>query len=321
MEILNILQGAVKGEIKQNETLAPWTSLKIGGPARYFYIAHDEEEIVELIKVCDKQKLPFFVLGGGSNILISDKGYDGLVIKYGGTRLKIKEDLFECEAGMLLNKAVGESVSMGFESLVWAAGIPGTIGGAVCNNAGAYGQDMGQSVESVKVLRKGKIKKLKNKDCQFTYRGSFFKGQENKDIILSANLRLKRGEMDSAYQRMKETLRDRKEKFGPALTAGSVFKNCELSLEEIKDLKDKFPELPDKFVESKIIPAAWLIDQCELRGKKIGDVRIMANHAGIIENCGHATAEDFIMLVSIIKQKVRSKFSIQLQEEIEYIGL
>ncbi|MFA4871892.1 MAG: UDP-N-acetylmuramate dehydrogenase [Patescibacteria group bacterium] len=320
METRNKLFEATTGKLKKNEPLAPYTSFRVGGPAEYFYAVEDLDELKQLIKICEKGGLPFFVLGGGSNVLVSDNGFDGLVIKINFSKMKIKNHVMECEAGVFLNKAVGESISMGFVNLVWAVGIPGTIGGAICNNAGAYGGDMAGIVESVTILRNGKIKKLKNQDCGFGYRESIFKQGGNDDIILSATLKLSRGNMEEARRKMKEILRARKEKFAEPYSAGSIFKNCVLTDNEISELKTKFPELPEKFVKEKIIPAGWLIDRCELRGKKIGEAKISENHAGIIVNCGGAKAEEIVMLVSVIKQKVRSRFNIQLQEEIEYVG-
>ena len=320
MEIKNKLFDITGGRLKENEPLAPHTTFGVGGPAKYFYAADDPQKMAKLIEVCQGGRLPFFILGGGSNVLVSDNGFDGLVIKINFSKIKIKNRIMECGAGVSLNKAVGQFISMGFVNLVWAVGIPGTIGGAIYNNAGAYGGDMAGIVESATVLRNRKIKKLKNQDCGFGYRESIFKPEKNHDIILSANLKLERGDIEEARRKMKEILRARKEKFTEPYSAGSVFKNCFLTAEEIGELKTKFPELPEKFVKEKIIPAGWLIDQCELRGKKIGEAKVSENHAGIIVNCGGATAEEINMLVSIIKQKVRSRFNIQLQEEIEYVG-
>jgi len=309
--------------IKQNEPLSVYTTFRIGGAAKYFALAKNIEEIEKLWALAEKDKLPVLILGGGSNILINNAGFLGLVIKINNSRFKIKEDLIECEAGALLSKVMGEAMGAGLLGLEWAAGIPGTIGGAIRGNAGAYGGEMSHSVKSVKILRKGKIKELKNKDCQFNYRQSIFKETDNRDIILSAVLKLARAsnpaKIEEAKERIRKTLKERGQKFG-GFSAGSVFKNICLSTEEIKKFKDRFPQLPSQFVEYRKIPAAWLIDECGLRGRQIGGAKISDSHAGIIINETEATAEDVIMLISVIKQKVRSKFSIQLMEEIEYVG-
>lgn len=311
-------------EIQENIGLADYTTFHIGGPAKYFVVINNLEELSEALKYCQKNKLEYFILGGGSNILISDSGYDGLVIKISNSGIKKKDNLVEIGAGTMLSKAMGDILGAGLLGLEWAAGIPGTVGGAIYGNAGAYGGEMSRNVKIVKVIRKGKIKELTNKDCRFGYRTSIFKeaGNDNKDIIFSVMLEFKKAtaaEIDSAKATIKENLKKRDGKF-KGLSAGSTFRNIELDEEEIRKFKDRFSELPEEFVSYKKIPAAWLIDQCDLKGKAMGGAQISENHAGIVINTGQATAEDIVMLVSYIKQQVRDRFGIQLQEEIEYVG-
>ena len=139
-------------KIQENISLAQYTTFKIGGPARFFCEAESEKEILEALKFAQGKSLPVFVLGGGSNVLVSDKGFDGLVIKIKNSKLKIKNFTMECGAGCQLSKIVSESVKADLTGLEWAAGIPGTIGGAVRGNAGAFGSSMGEIIESVKVM-------------------------------------------------------------------------------------------------------------------------------------------------------------------------
>jgi len=314
-------------EIKENISLKNYTTFHIGGPARYFVVANDLEELREALAFAKKNKLEFFILGGGSNILVSDQGFAGVVIKLNNSYVKIKNNTAEIGAGTALSKAIGETLGAGLLGLEWAAGIPGTVGGAVHNNAGAYGGEMSQSVKEVGVIRSEKIKRLKNKDCCFGYRTSFLKeasssGKKNLDIIFLVILELKKAAAEAIEQAkatIRENIKKRDSKFN-GFSAGSVFKNIELSESKIKEFKNKFSELSDQFVEYKKIPSAWLIDQCDLKGKTIGGAKVSEEHAGIIINTGQASAEDVIMLISFIKQQVRDKFGIQLQEEIEYIG-
>ena len=309
--------------IKENESLSAYSTFRIGGSAKYLALAQTIDDIERLWEIANKNKLPILFLGGGSNVLINDSGFPGLVIKINNSRLKIKDNLIECEAGALLSKTMGEALAGGLLGLEWAAGIPGTVGGAIRGNAGAYGGAMADSILSVKVLRNGKIKELKKKDCRFGYRQSIFKEEGNSDIILSAVLELKKlSNLDKAEEargKIKIIMKERSNKFG-GFSAGCVFKNIVMSAEEIKEFKNKFSQFPDQFVRYQKIPAAWLIDECGLRGKKIGGAKISESHAGVIVNDGQATAEDIIILIGVIKQKVRSKFSIQLMEEIEYVG-
>ena len=139
-------------EIKQNEPLSKHTTFAIGGPAKYFAAAKTKEEVLEAIDFAEKKKLPFFVLGGGSNILINDGGYDGLIIKIQIGGVKVEEDVITAGAGVLLSQLVNESANKGLSGLEWAVGIPGTIGGAVNGNAGAYGRSVSESVDEINVV-------------------------------------------------------------------------------------------------------------------------------------------------------------------------
>lgn len=320
--------------IKENEPLKNHSTFRIGGPAKYFVMAKSADEVREAIDWAKEKSVNYKVIGGGSNILASDEGFEGLIIKLLGMEIEIKtppdlpfrkgeEVNVECFAGVPLSKAMNDSVSRGLLGLEWAIGIPGTIGGAVHNNAGAYGGETGQSVESVKVLSGDEIKEMNQEDCRFGYRTSRFKTDENRDIILSVKLNLKKAseeEIAEAKRRMAKIMEERNSKAAEGGSAGSTFGNIVLSAEEIKKFKEKFPEFPDQFVEYRKIPAAWLIEECGLKGRKIGGAIVSENHAGKIANIGNATAENVIILISIIKQKVRTKYGMQLMEEIEYIG-
>ncbi len=333
MEQLQKIKDLLGDRFKENQILSQHTTFRIGGPAKYFALIQSVEELEIICQWAEKKQISVFVMGGGSNVLVSNTGFDGLVIRLLMSKVKRKEEGLECDAGAFLSKSVGESLGAGLIGLEWAVGVPGTIGGAVRGNAGAYGGATGDSVESVTVLRNGKIKELKNKDCHFDYRESIFKANGNHDIIISATFKLKRGndqELLEAKERMKKIARERSAKMALAIKiegqeecgycAGSIFKNVVLTEKEVKEFKNKFPAFPEEFIKFKKIPASWLIDQLNLKGKSIGGASVSYGHAGFIINNGTATAENIIMLVSIIKQKVRDHFGIQLMEEIEYVG-
>ena len=258
-------------EVQKDISLKNYTTLKIGGKADYFFSAKTKQDLIKAVLLAKKLTLPFFILGGGSNLLISDKGFNGLVIKYG--------------------QLLSLYVSKGLE---WAVGIPGTIQGAVCNNSGAFKKSMENVVESVEVFdaKTGKIKIFKNKDCQFSYRNSIFRKKKNL-IILSIKIKSKK----SNNKKIKQYLSYRKRTQPLNLpSAGSIFKN------------------PQGF------SAGYLIEKCGLKGKKIGNVKISEKHANFIVNLGKGKAEDVIKLIKLIKQKVKEKFNIKLQEEIEFLG-
>lgn len=308
------------GRLKLNEPLAQYTTFQVGGPAKYFCLAESPKQLTEIIGLLEKKEVVFFVLGGGSNVLINDRGFDGVVIKPVFGRIKKIGNKLDVEAGALLSKAVGEAMSAGLSGLEWAAGIPGTVGGAIGNNAGAYGGEMAQSVETVTVLRRGKKSVIKNSACGFGYRASIFKGKKDNGIIISVVLRLRPADKETIRARMNEILKERKNKFAGEKCAGSIFKNIVLTEAAAEEFRRKFPDCPEEFVAKRIIPAAWLIDWCELKGRKVGGAAVSDKHAGIIINEGNATAEEIVSLISIIKQRVSDHFGLQLEEEVEYVG-
>jgi len=311
-------------KIQENISLAGHTTFKIGGPARWFFIAKNTEEIKKAISMAKELNLDSFILGGGSNVLVSDKGFNGLIIKIKNSKFKIQNSkIIYAEAGMNLGKLVEYSVSKGLTGLEWAAGIPGTIGGAICGNTGAFGKSISEVVTEAQVLvcdKKNniKVKKYNNKDCKFAYRDSILKRNKNL-IIVVAKIQLEKGDKEKSQQMISEYLGQRRESQPLEYpSAGSVFKNLKFEIENLK-LLNKYPQLK-RFSKHGMIPAGWLIEECGLAGKKIGSAMVSEKHANFIVNLGKAKAEDVVILISLIKQKIRNKFGIQLQEEIEYIG-
>jgi len=331
-------------KIQQNISLAPYTTFKIGGPARFFCEVKSEDELMEALNYARNNKLEFFILGGGSNILVSDDGFKGLVIKIKNQISKCKmtmqseKCLVECWAGENLANLVKFSAENNLSGLEWAAGIPGTIGGAARGNAGAFGLCMADAVESVKIFnasdnsniiydenQKSKIKnqnynsKLKiidNKNCKFGYRTSTFK-ESNNLIITSVILRLQKGDKAEIEAKAKENIKKRVEKQPKGFSAGSFFKNPAVKNEEIRRQFETDTGLKCK--DDKI-PAGWLIEEIGFLGKKVGRVQVSENHGNFVINLGGGKAEDVVILASLIKQKVREKFHIQLIEEVQFVG-
>jgi len=306
-------------KIRENVLLRDYTTFKIGGPARYFFVAENKEDLKNAILWAKKKKLPFFILGGGSNVLFPDNGFNGLVIKMQNTQYKIRNTKIVAEAGIPLQKLVLETAKKGLSGLENLAGIPGTLGGAIWGNAGAFGREIGDLVEEVKVLDVGssrlEVKKLRNKDCKFGYRDSIFKKKENW-IILEAALKLKRGKRKEIEEKIKEILRLRKEKQPLEFpSAGSVFKN--VPIEKVpKKIREKFKEK----IKDGFLPAGVLIEAVGLKGFQIGGAKISEKHANFIVNVGGAKASDVKELIEKIKKEVKKKFKIQLEEEIKLVG-
>ncbi|MDI6778125.1 MAG: UDP-N-acetylmuramate dehydrogenase [Patescibacteria group bacterium] len=319
-------------KIDNNILLAQYTTLKIGGPAKFFCEAKNEQEIQEAVKFAEEKNLPVFALGGGSNILVSDKGFDGLVIKILNSEWRFdlqngdRISTVDCGAGCQLGTIVNESVKAGLSGMEWTAGIPGTIGGAVWGNAGAFGSSMSEIVETVKIIdtkklyadnyKESGIMNYELGDCRFSYRDSIFR--QNSDlIILSAMLKLKKGDKGEIEKIVKENLEKRK-KLQPAIPCpGSFFKN---PVAKNRKLIEEYEKDTGNKAKDNVIPAGYVIETLGLKGKKIGGAMVSDRHANFIVNTGKATAENIVILAAIIKTKVRNKFGIQLQEEVQMVG-
>ena len=302
--------------LKKNVSLKNYTTFKIGGPAKYFFETKNKKDLIKAILVAKSKKLPFFILGGGSNLLVSDEGFRGLVIKILFSKSYFLNSQISAEAGTILAELLSATLNTGLTGLEWAAGIPGTVGGAIYGNAGAFKKSMKDITKTVTVLeiknQKSNIKNLRNKDCKFCYRNSIFKQKKNL-IILSATLQLKKGNKLKIEKRIKEYLNYRKETQPLNFpSAGSVFKNPKnFSAGELGE-EDKSSSLS--------FAAARLIEECGLKGKRIGNVKISEKHANFIVNLGGGKAKDVKKLINLAKKKVKEKFGITLEEEICYLG-
>jgi UDP-N-acetylmuramate dehydrogenase len=255
-------------------------------------------------------------LGGGSNILFSDKGYNGLIIKINNKKIEFKNNNIICGGGVLFFKLVFAAKEKSLSGLEWAAGIPGTVGGAIFGNAGAFDGEIKDSIKEVIAFdtKNLKEKKFNNKECKFSYRNSIFK-KTKKYIIISGVFALKKGNKKEISAEIKKNILYRKNNHPlEHPSAGSIFKNQKIN-EKIKKLFKKFPDLK-QFEEKKEIPAAYLIYRCNLKGKKIGKAKISEKHTNFIINVGNAKAEDVISLINLVKKKVKNKFNIDLKEEI-----
>lgn len=307
--------------LQKNILLVNHTTFRIGGPARYFAVVKNQEELVSAIKWTQDNSLPFFILGGGSNLLVSDEGFRGLVIKMQNVNLKMQNDnekcKIECDAGVPFGKIIIEASRRGYSGAEWGFGIPGTIGGAICGNAGRLGQSISQVVESVTILGEDlKIKTLLKDECDFGYRDSRFK--KGGEIILSALLVFKKNEqaaIDDVLKQAKEVVKHSP----PYPSAGCIFKNYNVKGESDELLKNH-PELVGR-VRSGKLGVGFLIDQCGLFGWRIGGAQIWEGHANYIINIGGAKARDVLDLIALVKKSVKAKWGIELEEEIRYLGL
>ena len=313
-------------KIEKNVILAPLTTFKIGGPAKFFCKINQKEELREAFDFAQKNNLELFILGGGSNILISDNGFGGLVIRLQNSAYEFSNNRVFCDAGVNLSKIVSQAFKNNLSGMEWAVGIPGTVGGAIRGNAGAYGGSMADVLESVDVIEIKKeqkkfpenfsLKKYFLSDCKFGYRDSIFKKNRNL-IIWSCVFELQTGGKNEIEKKMKDIAEKRTNKLPAGFSAGSFFQNPVVKNEK---LIAKFERYSGTKCQGGKIPAGWLIEEVGLRGKKIGGAKVSEKHANFVINLGKAKAEDVIVLSSLIKQKVRVSLGVQLKEEVQYIG-
>jgi len=294
--------------IRENISLKNYNTFRIGGKARYFFVAKNKEDLIKAIKLTKDFKLPLFVLGNGSNLLISDEGFKGLVIRIMNQELRIKKNLIHAETGVSLGQLMSLALKNNLSGLEWAAGIPGTLGGAIYGNAGAFGKSMGDNVKEVEVLdiRDLRFKIYDLKKCKFGYRDSVFKKKKNL-IIISAKILLKRSDKKEIRDKIKEYL-DYRKKNQPLNfpSIGSIFKNPAPERSLVRGRPFNFS-------------AGELIEKCGLKGKRIGDVKISEKHANFIINLGKGKAKEVRKLITFIKKKVKERFGITLEEEIEIL--
>ena len=314
--------------------LKNFTTFKIGGPAKYFFRARNKNDLIKAIKAADKLKLPVFILGGGSNLLVSDKGFKGLVIKIQAASYKIQGNKVYAEAGADLTELVYATANAGLSGLEWSAGIPGiTIGGAIYGHAQAFGAKMSDIVESAEAinLKTLEIKTFSKKQCQFSLKNSIFKKNKNL-VIISALLEFKRKNPSQLKQQIKENISYREARHPICFpSAGSMFVNPEVIIKN-RNLLMKFPELAE-YNKKGVIPAGYLIVKCGLAGKKIGKAKISEKHGNFIVNLGGAnpvrkssdfsngvSAKDVLALVNLAKKKVKKTFNIDLELEVQLMG-
>ncbi len=297
MEIENIISNSNLKEVFYNEEMSKHTSFKIGGLAECYIKINTKEELQEVIKISNKNKIPLTIIGNGTNILVTDNGIKGIVAKINIKNIDISSNgLVKVSAGNTLAEiaqVLKKNELTGFEEL---SGIPGTIGGAIRMNAGAHGKEIKDVLISATAINyQGNIRKFEKQEMEFEYRNSIF--SREKYIILEAELQLKKGNKEEISSKMQEYATWRKEKQPLEYpNAGSTFKRGE-----------------------DFITAA-LIDQCGLKGYTVGGAQISTKHAGFIINTGNANAKDVLDLVEITKKQVFKKFGKEIKLEIEVIG-
>jgi len=308
-------------EAKQGVPMSRYTTFKIGGPVKYFVPVKSVEELQRIIEIADKHHLDYFVFGGASNMLVSDEGFKGIAIKIEMNAHSVVDNMVMADAGARTAILSRASIDGGLKGFEWGIGVPGTIGGAVRGNAGAFDGEMKDSVESVEALVDGEVHNFSNAECKFGYRDSIFK--HNSGIVVGVTLKLEHDEERAGLKKMMEYLEKRNESQPKGVaSSGCMFKNFEIPIDADEEFLDSLEKngIPQEFVAKSKIPAGWLIEQVGMKGEKQGGAQVSEDHGNFITSTGDATAEDVKILIEKIKEKVAEKFGIDLEEEVQFIG-
>jgi UDP-N-acetylmuramate dehydrogenase len=300
----------------EHAPLARYTRFGIGGPADLYAETGNEEAFLAALAATRSCGLPAVIIGGGTNLIVSDRGFRGVALRYRGDALSANGERVDAQAGAVLQDLVDFAIARGLAGLETLAGIPGSVGAAIYGNAGAYGHSIAERVASVRAYDGRDVRVLDNRECQFQYRGSVFKSRKEW-FVFSATLRLEPADAAALRRRADEILEIRNEKFPPTMKcAGSIFKNL-----LAKDLPAAVTALvPASSVREGKIAAAWFLEQIGAKGMARGDIHVAAYHANLLYNAGAGTAADLCALIDELKARVRARFGIELEEEVQYVG-
>lgn len=280
------------------EPMSRHTTFRIGGSADYFLIPHSVEEVKEVLAFCEKESLPYFILGNGSNLLVSDEGYRGVVIQFfkNWNRIQVEGNEITAQAGALLSSISRQAMDRNLTGFEFAGGIPGTLGGAAVMNAGAYGGELKDVLVSVTVLTKdGQVLVIPAGKLEMGYRTSLVKTREY--LVLEARIALKEGKPEKIRETMRELMEKRTSKQPLEYpSAGSTFKR------------------PEGYFAGKLIMDAGL------RGYQVGGAQVSEKHCGFVINVGGATAGDVCRLMADVQKKVLEQFGVKLEPEVKFLG-
>lgn len=305
-------------DLRQDVSLRPFTTLRAGGKADWFAQTRTVDELAELAAWCHLRTDPLTVLGWGSNVLPADAGVAGTVIVNETRELKIDREsgMVEVDSGVGFQELFLKTAQAGLAGLEYAVGIPGTVGGALVSNAGAYRSNISEFLTEIEIVLEGERQWVKPDWMEFSYRDSVLRrSNPPRAVLLRLRFELKSGKPKAIYDEARDYQRQRISKQPPSASAGSFFKNvndAELAL--------RLDSLPGRLREAGIVPAGYLIEQVGLIGHRIGGAMFARRHANFIVNVGGATATEIRDLATLAKWKVREAFGVGLEEEVLYLG-
>jgi UDP-N-acetylmuramate dehydrogenase len=305
-----------KLQVTPQVPLSSLTRFGIGGPAELLCQTSDGAAFREALLLSRSAQARSIVIGGGSNLIVSDRGFEGIVLHYVGRSTTRHGSALDVQAGAMLQDVVDQSVAMGLSGLHTMTGIPGEVGGAVYGNAGAYGRSIHEIIDTVTFTDGDRVQTFNNAQCEFTYRESIFK--RNKQwVILSTRLQFQPGDAEALQTTASEIRTIRDKKYPPAMKcAGSIFKNLYFAnLPPIAQI-----EVPSKLVRDGKVPSGWFLEQAGVMGMRVGDIQVASYHGNLIYNDGAGTAADLVTVINELKRRVRERFGFELEEEVQYVG-
>ena len=302
--------------ISEDSPLANYTRFGLGGPARLFADAISPDAFMEALRAARELNVPWVVIGKGSNLIVSDQGFDGVVLRFSCSRIGNHGTSLRAEAGATLQSVVDRSIKLGLRGMETLTGIPGNVGAAVYGNAGAYGHSIQERVSEVVFTDGTTVRTFTNTECEFHYRESIFKSRKEW-VILSATLEFEEDDAERLTKIAHDIREVRDAKYPPSMRcAGSIFKN--LLLRELPAHVQA--EVPDKMIREGKVPSAWFLEQVDAKGLRLGDIQVATYHANLIYNDGNGTASDLVAVIGELKQRVWDRFGFSLEEEVQYVG-
>jgi len=289
------------------------TRFGLGGPCLLLADASSESAFVEAYRLLVSSTLLWTSIGRGTNLVVSDQGYDGAILRYSAASMTADSLTINVDAGAELNDFIDYANDRGLAGLEAMAGVPGWVGAAIYGNAGAYGQSIQQRLLSARFFDGFAVREFSNEECGFRYRHSIFKEQKSRQI-LSARFGFSAGDAAALRERSRSIRATRDAKFPPSMKcAGSIFKNL-----LVRDLPEGIVP-SEKVIEGKV-PAGWFLEQVGARGFAIGGIRVADYHGNLIYNSGAGTAAELVELLDELKRRVRDRFAIVLEEEVQFLG-
>jgi UDP-N-acetylmuramate dehydrogenase len=296
--------------------LAAYTRFAIGGPAAALCNTTNAEAFTEALKLTRKLALPRMVIGGGTNLIVADAGFDGVVLRFTGATITRDDCMLTIESGAVLQDVVDYSVAAALKGMETLTGIPGYLGGAVYGNAGAYGHSIQELVQRVRFTDGKTVEEFDNAACQFSYRESIFKDQKDW-VILSTELRFREGDSTELRKTASDIRTIRDSKYPPTMKcAGSIFKNVFFA--DVPAAAQQ--EIPAAMVRDGKVPSAWFLEQVGAKGIRRGDIQVATYHANLIYNDGAGTAADLVVIIEDLKKRVHERFGFDLEEEVQFVG-